>query len=132
MKKLCACGCRRTTAVIIKTDKKQKRVKGAHNKFINGHNAKGKNNPNFGKIPTEESKRKNREAHWTGDKVGYKGAHIRVKKERGTPRFCEICKTTDKSKRYEWANLTGNYADVKDYKRMCCPCHQEYDKKRIL
>jgi hypothetical protein len=33
-------------------------------------------------------------------------------------------------KRYEWANLTGRYDDVKDYARMCISCHRKYDKKR--
>ena len=33
----------------------------------------------------------------------------------------------DESKKYDWANLTGNYNDPKDYKRMCKSCHLRYD-----
>jgi len=31
-------------------------------------------------------------------------------------------------KRYQWASLTGDYADINDYKRMCQSCHAKYDK----
>lgn len=65
-----------------------------------------------------------------GDNAGYSAFHKRVSLKRGTPSLCEICKTTKKSIRYEWANLTGNYADIMDYKRMCKPCHMKYDLER--
>jgi len=67
---------------------------------------------------------------WKGDDATYKPLHARVSKQRGKPQFCEICKTTDKKKRYEWANLTGKYADIMDYKRMCESCHKKYDNQR--
>lgn len=35
-------------------------------------------------------------------------------------KVCEVCGTVDPSKRYEWANVTGDYADVEHgYRRMC-------------
>ena len=43
---------------------------------------------------------------------------------------CERCGTTDPTKRYEWANLTGHYEDVADYERMCKSCHERYDRAR--
>jgi NADH pyrophosphatase NudC (nudix superfamily) len=41
---------------------------------------------------------------------------------------CSQCGTEDKNKRYEWANLNGNYHDVNDYARMCSDCHHKYDQ----
>lgn len=44
---------------------------------------------------------------------------------------CEVCGTVDPSKRYEWANVTGDYADVEHgYRRMCCSCHRKFDKSK--
>lgn len=34
------------------------------------------------------------------------------------------------SGRFEWANITGNYADVWDYMRLCKKCHAAYDAGR--
>ena len=55
--------------------------------------------------------------------------HQRVDKARGQPKRCAVCGTRDLRKRYEWANLTGNYANVRDYKRMCSSCHAKFDGK---
>jgi hypothetical protein len=65
-----------------------------------------------------------------GDKAGYSAFHKRVATKRGTPSVCEVCNLSNKNTRYEWANLTGNYADIMDYKRMCKPCHMKYDIER--
>lgn len=70
--------------------------------------------------------------NFAGDNVGYSGAHKRVKAQRGNLNVCEICKTSDTKNVYEWANLTGKYADIGDYKRMCRFCHREYDAKREM
>jgi len=69
---------------------------------------------------------------WKGCKASYSSLHRRVYKKRGIPQYCEICGITDRLKWYDWANLTGKYADVMDYKRMCRKCHKEYDNKRRL
>ena len=70
------------------------------------------------------------EAHrWRGDKASYASLHNRVERARGKPRYCEKCGNT-KAKRYEWANLTGNYNDINDYSRMCKSCHSLYDNER--
>lgn len=63
---------------------------------------------------------------WKGDKVGYGHLHRRVELAIGKPRRCEQCGTTT-AKRYEWANLTGKYEDVFDYKRLCVSCHHTMD-----
>lgn len=58
--------------------------------------------------------------------LGYQGAHHRVRKIRGKPSVCEVCGTTS-ARKFEWANLTGNYADPLDYKRLCSSCHHRFD-----
>lgn len=68
--------------------------------------------------------------HWKGAKAGYQAKHLRVQKLRGKPQKCELCGTTDKSLIYHWANLTGDYDNPSDYKRMCPTCHRRYDNKR--
>ena len=69
---------------------------------------------------------------WTADQVSYRGAHNRVTRARGRPQECSRCGTTDPAKRYEWANLTGNFADINDYERMCKSCHTIFDRDRLL
>ena len=83
----------------------------SRNGFQKGRKIFGKNNPS-----------------WKGDKAKYDALHIRVGVARGRPRLCEVCGTTNKQKKYDWANLTGKYLDVMDYKRMCVSCHRKYDK----
>ncbi len=63
---------------------------------------------------------------WKGDKVGYAAHHYRVQKVRGKPSQCSMCETI-KAKRFEWANVTGNYNDVYDYVRLCKSCHSKFD-----
>lgn len=65
-----------------------------------------------------------------GGPVNYFTYHYRVRKVRGRPNFCEHCWSTDPSKRYEWANITGNLGDVNDYLRLCKHCHAKYDAQR--
>ena len=65
---------------------------------------------------------------WKGDEAGYKALHYRVTNARGTPKLCEDCGTTT-AKRYEWANMTKNYSDILDYKRLCKDCHHAMDRK---
>ncbi len=69
--------------------------------------------------------------NWKGDDVTYSAFHLRLKSLHGSPKKCEVCGTTDKTKSYDWANLTGAYEDPKDYKRMCRSCHWKYDKKHL-
>lgn len=64
---------------------------------------------------------------WKGDAAGYKALHRRVSKARGQPSRCEVCGTESLDVGYDWANLTGNYADVNDYIRACKSCHSKID-----
>ena len=57
----------------------------------------------------------------------YGACHYKVRIIRGTPSKCEVCGTTV-AKKFEWANMTGHYEDVNDYKRMCASCHDKHDE----
>lgn len=73
-----------------------------------------------------------RNPHWKGRKVGYTAAHDRVRRARGTPAVCEDCPKQGGSPRgYHWANLTGRYWDLEDYRRLCAKCHRTFDKSRL-
>jgi len=79
------------------------------------------------RVPKNLNQDKSNNPNWKGSKAGYAALHYRVYKERGKPQCCDVCKTKDKSKRYQWANLTGKFEDINDYKRMCQSCHSKYD-----
>ncbi len=66
---------------------------------------------------------------WKGDNAGYQALHLRLTALFGKPKICAICGNTS-AKWYDWANLTGKYADISDYKRMCRSCHRKYDNNR--
>jgi hypothetical protein len=64
---------------------------------------------------------------WKGEEAGYVACHLRVYKMRGKASECKErgCKKT--SRTFHWANLTGKYSDVEDYRSMCSSCHALYD-----
>lgn len=66
---------------------------------------------------------------WKGDEASYQAFHLRVESARGKPQCCKVCGATDAGKSYDWANLTGKYADVNDYVRMCRSCHARHDNR---
>jgi len=81
------------------------------------------------RIPKSENPKIRGENHpnWKGDNIGYGGVHDWIRKKYGTPSKCEECGTTE-SKRFEWANITGNYnRDIKNWKRLCVKCHRIRD-----
>lgn len=66
---------------------------------------------------------------WKGDEAQYVALHERVYRRRGLAsevHHCCMCGTNEAS-RYEWANLTGDYTDTKDYGVMCKWCHDVFD-----
>jgi hypothetical protein len=68
---------------------------------------------------------------WRGDRAGYQALHARLYRTLGKPSYCVRCDSKDDPQVvYEWANLTGNYADINDYERMCRSCHRRYDNAR--
>ena len=68
------------------------------------------------------------------DKLNYAVLHARIRERYGDPSKCENCGTTE-SKKFEWANVSGEYRlDRDDWARLCCRCHRRYDlgvKNRI-
>lgn len=71
----------------------------------------------------------NKNHMWKGDQAGYSSLHKRLHRKFGKENKCYVCGTTDPNKTYDYANLTGNYSDENDYKRMCRSCHWKYDEK---
>lgn len=79
-----------------------------------------------GRTPKNTKQNGKHNPSWKGNKAGIAALHYRLKKVRGKANKCEVCKS---GKYFEWANLTGNYVDINDYKMMCKSCHAKYDKK---
>jgi hypothetical protein len=71
-----------------------------------------------------------RHRNWKGDTASYSAFHARVHKRLGKAMRCDRCGLKEASRRCEWANLTGRYNDIDDYKMMCVPCHRRYDAAR--
>jgi len=65
--------------------------------------------------------------NWRGTEATLKAKHCRIVTVRGKAASC-IWGCT--SQRYQWANLTGDYDDVRDYAAMCVSCHRRYDNAR--
>ena len=84
--------------------------------------------------------------NWKGDKVGYFALHKWIQRKLGKPQKCEnpSCfyprpykdrhehgKLMFSSKKYEWANVSGEYKrDFSDWIRLCVSCHVAYDKEK--
>ena len=61
--------------------------------------------------------------------VKQKAIHRRIETLYGKPKYCEICKRSDK-KKYEWANKDHKYSmNIEDWMRLCTSCHRKYDIK---
>ena len=66
---------------------------------------------------------------WRGSEATLSNKHRRLYRAFGQPNKCDECGTTDPAKTYDWANLTGDYDNPSDFKRMCRSCHSKFDKK---
>jgi hypothetical protein len=69
-------------------------------------------------------------ANWRGDDASIGKMHRRLDRRFGTPQKCDVCGATDKRRAYDWANITGDYANLTDYVRMCRSCHWKHDHKQ--
>ena len=67
-------------------------------------------------------------ANWRGGEAGYHAFHKRLYALHGKPGRCSVCGTAE-SGCFDYANLTGNYADPTDYAPMCRSCHWKLDDK---
>ena len=118
----CACNCGFTRP---KYD-----IRGRERRYINRHERRGKPRP-------EETRRKISKSskgryvgekgnNWKGDKVGYVGLHLRVRKYLPKPEFCQICK---KNPSQELSNISRKYIfDLNDWQWLCKKCHRTIDK----
>lgn len=61
-----------------------------------------------GHKPWNKEKDEELQPSWKGDKVGYDGIHDWVERKLGKPKYCEMCKMTDK-KIYHWSNKYHTY-----------------------
>ena len=80
------------------------------------------------RVPTKRNQYGASNSSWRGDHATYAALHYRVSGTRGKPNHCEHCGTTSPNARYEWANVSGNYADIHDYIRLCKKCHIHFDE----
>lgn len=57
----------------------------------------------------------------------YLKLHYWVRKKLGRANYCSNNRN-HKSKRYDWANISGEYRkDILDYKSLCRSCHEKQD-----
>lgn len=67
--------------------------------------------------------------NWKGDNVGYSALHRWIRRHKGTPNYCEHCKSTTE-KRYEWASISRKPSrDLDNYIRLCNRCHHIFDNQ---
>lgn len=67
--------------------------------------------------------------NWKGEKVGYGGVHLFLKKKYPKPKKCEECNQTRK---VDLSNISGKYLrNIKDFKWLCRSCHQKYDRTKM-
>lgn len=66
---------------------------------------------------------------WKGEEASYAAKHMWIVKHYGKAACCENPDCTyDNPKRYEWANISGEYRrDREDYKQLCPSCHRKMD-----
>lgn len=74
-----------------------------------------------------ESIKGSRHHLWKGSGATYSAFHNRVERARGKPSKCDEC-GTEEANSFEWANVSGKYDDVFDYRRLCGGCHKRFDK----
>ena len=84
-------------------------------------------------IPTRRAVKRNQfgpaNSSWKGDRATYQALHLRVATTRGKPGRCEVCKTAEKTRSYDWAFVGSDMANVYHFKRMCRSCHWKHDGK---
>jgi hypothetical protein len=82
------------------------------------------------RVAAKRDQRGPKNGSWKGSKATYAALHKRVEEARGRPALCQRCGEGGPGRTYDWANLTGRYADPADYERMCRSCHRVYDAHR--
>lgn len=81
------------------------------------------------RVAANRDQRGEKNHNWKGDSAGYQAMHVRMTVKYGQPKRCQECGTTDSKKSYDWASMTGDFANPLDYKRLCRSCHWKLDDK---
>lgn len=69
----------------------------------------------------------NNHMFWKGDEAGYTAKHQWIHRKFGKASQCVHCGIED-AKRYEWANVSGEYKrNIDDWLELCKSCHIKYD-----
>jgi hypothetical protein len=88
--------------------------------------------PNISKRVSESLKGKigEKSRRWKGEDASYVAKHMWIAKHYGKANKCIMCHT-DSCKRYEWANISGEYRrDIEDYMELCPSCHRKHDLRK--
>jgi predicted transcriptional regulator len=64
---------------------------------------------------------------WKGNLATKHAFHRRLYSRFGKPGHCEICGTSETTRHYDYANISGNYHKATDYAPMCRSCHWKFD-----
>lgn len=93
-----------------------------------------KNNNLKTRKTAKRNQRRERNHMWKGRFASYKAFHLRLRHLYGKASDypCSFCGTTDPSKAYDWANMTGELWDAADYIPLCRKCHRQYDLQRRM
>ncbi len=73
--------------------------------------------------PTPRNQIGSNNPNWKGDEVSYRGAHVRVRSQRGKPAICEQCGKPAK----EWASVSKQHHNPSDFRSLCRSCHRKAD-----
>lgn len=136
----CACGCGTDFINVNKAGKTRR--------FIHGHNK-----PMLGKKRTfsaehreklrvklvgrpvsEKSRLKmtgENNKTWKGELASYFAKHIWIKNHHGKAPNCQNVECKKKSENFQWASISGDYRNRKDYLSLCVSCHRKWDMNII-
>lgn len=66
---------------------------------------------------------------WKGDRCSYVAKHMWILRHYGKATKCENAHCNyPNPKRYEWANISGEYKrNINDYRMLCPSCHRKFD-----
>lgn len=74
-----------------------------------------------------EGKYGEKSRRWKENDASYSAKHHWILKHYGKASKCEKCGSKN-CKRYEWANISGEYKrDISDYMQLCPSCHRKMD-----
>lgn len=128
--KYCSHGCHSRSMIGIVSWNKGLKMPFRHKKMKKGFIPKmafKKGNIPWNKGIEIKQVRDNHNGNWKGDNASKDAIHKWVIERLGKPKFCEGC-GNEYDKRYEWANISGEYKrDLSDWIRLCPTCHRRYD-----